>query len=626
MADLRQFLDFETNDARGLVAETYRLSNNALSARRNDWKQSYSLFHGFIPEADRNPDMANVFIPKMLSIVRSKAPRDVKAFLGKRPYIPFTVQDRDEWEESVKVTEALVDDQLHKAFYSPKIMLAALIKTVTGTVFVEHTPFHEVIQKSELTTDPATGQVVKQQSDAVALRSKIKVYNPSDIMPDPHATGLEEIGSCRWLIKRDLVSRNDVIRGWQKGLYPDMDIELFMSLANNRNARSASDISSQMLSEIGHFIPVVDNDMSFILRYETPDRYIDMFVETLTDTVEVFGTVLRDTDNPYAHKNINLSRWIHDQDAHTRNQFWGIGEVRENAAQQLMLNDLYNMAIDAHMLLNQPTIYHDSDINKNALVRMPGNTVKVKMKDGKDIRSQIFESGGTGLPRDHYAMMDRTERNMDLAAGQFAVSRGESEEGAQTASEILTLRSEANVRHEMNVKLGEDMFLADFGTKVISTIAQVATADDIIDVVGQERATRAVLVSPNDLPGAFNFQFKGSDRIADQLVKQRNFKELAPILLQIPNVLPGWVATQLLELHDISKKDIEEGVIPDELMLQIEVASAQFETLQAQEIAQAGLQGQGLNTGQRSGRTAPNTQQRLLQQQGSQQVAANVGR
>jgi len=85
MADLRQFLDFETKDARGLVSETYRLSNNALPARREDWKQSYELFHGFIRASDRNPDMSNVFIPKMLSIATKALPSKV-SHIGVAPF------------------------------------------------------------------------------------------------------------------------------------------------------------------------------------------------------------------------------------------------------------------------------------------------------------------------------------------------------------------------------------------------------------------------------------------------------------------------------------------------------------------------------------------------------------
>ena len=117
----------------------------------------------------------------------------------------------------------------------------------------------------------------------------------------------------------------------------------------------------------------------------------------------------------------------------------------------------------------------------------------------------------------------------------------------------------------------------DFAQKCLYHIDQYATPDDIVEIVGIEDAIKMIALNPADLPGGYNFSFKGSDILANQLIRQRNLKELAQIALQIPNVLPGAYVTKLFEAHNFSDSEIREMVIPDEIMIPLQAAAAEQE-------------------------------------------------
>ncbi len=215
--------------------------------------------------------------------------------------------------------------------------------------------------------------------------------------------------------------------------------------------------------------------------------------------------------------------------------------------------------------------------NANALVRVPGNRVELDVSNDRPISDSIFESAGQPLPRDHYLIPDRLDRWMDITSGVFDPTRGQPSTGDKTATESALLKETGDMRHELSIRMGEMVCFKDFAQKCLYHIDQFATPDDIVEIVGIEDAIKIMTLNPSDLPGGYNFSFKGSDRLANQLIRQRNLKELAQISLSVPNVLPGRYMAKLFEAHNFSDQEIREMIIPDEIMIPLQAEAAKQE-------------------------------------------------
>ncbi len=73
--------------------------------------------------------------------------------------------------------------------------------------------------------------------------------------------------------------------------------------------------------------------------------------------------------------------------------------------------------------------------------------------------------------------------------------------------------------------------------------------------------------------------FKGSDQVVNELVKQRNWIRVMEMLNGNPNVLMGWLAEKTMDIHGFTKDFYEEGIVPDQMMMQMQMIADQ----QAQE-------------------------------------------
>lgn len=578
MSGVISTLDFDGEPLK-LVEDAWTFSQTQQSVRNNQYKSDHQLWNCYLDEVDRDPDRANIFIPKIYSIIETKVPREVKSLFGTRPYIPLEAK-RKEYREASDIQTQILDEYLHKARFFPKNAFAVKLKNLYGTSFVETLPYYESVQQKIMVPEMLYGIPIGMQiqdTTVYRLRLKVTVFAPWEVYVDPYAVNLEESGGCRYVIKLQLCSKRDLMRLYEAGAYPGMDINALEEVENQDSAKKASHWGLGMLAALGLTSPQSDDDVGVLMRYESEERYIDVWNDMV---------VVRDIPNPFkydengkrnrGHGLINLTRFHHTLDPHTQNQFWGMGEAKPAEILQHMLNDTWNQTFDNHTMLNQMMIYYNKDkINPDSLVRTPGNRVGVKAADGEDIRKYILESPGQPLPRDHYVIPETIERMIDVTSGLHKPNYGEESPGSKTLGEIAILKEAGDVRTELSVELGEQTYMADLALKATHHIDQFATMDDVVEIVGEEKAARLMTLNPNDLPGGFNYAFKGSGRVTNMLIKQRNMKELTPFLMQIPNVLQGWWARKLLEVHELDDLELDEGIIPDEMMMQLQAQAAQ---------------------------------------------------
>lgn len=563
-------LDFDgagPEKALKLVKDAYDRAKGTQEVRKEQWKQDYLLYSSFVDMAERDPDRANVFIPEIWAIVKQKVPVDVKALAMSRPYLPFTSGRKDFKPICAAWTEYL-DYCLAKAHYFLHLASAALIKTVYGVSFMEPTCYYEPVDTVYLSRQ--MGRIIKTTVPSWRMRMRVQEFAPWELFVDPMARNLEEPGGCRYVVIPQFVSKREILRMARasSNYFPDFDVQKFLDddaagLAGLNGGSNVEHWGFEILSQIGLEQPELDDDICLMLRFQSPDRYIDVLN---------FNYLLRDRNNPYNHKRINVARFLHEMDAHTQNQFWGTGECKPNEVMSDILNTLWDQMLDNANISGQPVTYYNTNVFKDAnqLVRSLGNKIPADLPVGQDIRNSFVESYGQPLPAGHLALIESARDIMHMTAGKYPPQMGEPKEGA-LATAINQASNASSERQWLNVSLGEESFLASFGELALSNAHQFAMQDDLTEVLGNQQAALAMLAGPNEIPGGYNWSFKGSGMVMAQAIKQRNMKDITEAMLNIPNVMKGVWAELLVDAHDIcNEEDKKRLIVPDELYIQLQ--------------------------------------------------------
>ncbi len=571
-------IDFD-GDALKLFRSALEAAEEHQDPRDQQYGRDYQNYHAVLDMSQRNPDRSNVTIPKIRSIVNTKAPGEIKHAVGSRPYIPFTAR-RQDFSEFAESQSKILDYHLENSSFFVKFVLGAMMNINYGTAFMESTPFfkNEVrrVPMPIYAETPFGPQIADWTTEIVPIRLlglKQRVWAPWEIKVDPIATGLEEADECRYVIKIQITSKREIRKLAEAGGYPGLDLQELDDL--NFGQEISENKGLQILAKMGIPTPQEDSDIAVLFRYESPERYIDVLDDQL---------VIRDTPNPYdkmsgGHGLINLSKMIHDMDPHTQAAFWGNGEGKSNEIQQSLLNDLWNLAIDNNNFSNQGMTYYAKGrgVEPEQLVHAVGNKVAFTLNPNERIGDVVQDVHGQGLPTDYYALLQRTEDYMDLTAQSPAVQRGETTGGDQTLGEISMLGAAADSRQELNIRLIES-FLGDHGRKNLAHLDQFGRFDDRVEVLGREEAQRLILLNPRDLPGGYDFAFKGSDRVVNQLIRQRNLTTLDARLQGSPFLKERPWLKLLLEAHDLNEE--AELVLKTDEEVQIEQSEALLQQLQ----------------------------------------------
>ncbi len=550
-------IDFD-GDALKLFRAAHEAADDNQDVRDQQCERDYQNFHAFLDMSLRNPDRSNVTIPKIRSIVNAKAPGEIKAAVGSRPYIPFTAR-REDFKEYSDGQSRILDYHLELGGFFQKFTLAAMIKILNGTSFMEAIPYFKTEYRRVpipiFANTPFGPEIVDYQVQTIPmklLRLKLRTWAQWEIKVDSIALGLEEADDCRYVVKIQPVSKRQIKRLVLDGAYPGFDLDKFDAAGDGDGMdHGKGNKGYNVLANMGLPKPTNDNDIGILFRLETPDRYIDIWNDQF---------VLRDVDNPYpqmkgGHGLINLSKMVHDIDPHTQAQFFGNGEGKPNEILQALLNDLYNLATDNHNFANQGMTYFAKGrgVSEEQLVRTVGNKVGFTLQQGEQIGHVIQDFHGQPLPADHYILMQRIEDNMDLTAQSQNVMRGEESPGDQTLGEISLLKQAGDARQELNIRTIES-FLADFGRKCLAHLDQFGRMIDREEVLGREEAMRLIMLNPRDLPGGYDFAFKGGDRVVNQLIRQQSLRVLDSRIVGSPFLKERPWLEVLFDSHDLSEE------------------------------------------------------------------------
>lgn len=556
-------LNFDDKDGAKVVRNAFDFSYEMQEQRNYQFQSDYLAYRSFVDMTDKDPSRAHLYVPKTWALVETKAPKILKSIFAVHPWVPI-VTNRKDYQDVAGVHEEILDHLLADGDFRVHASQAIKATIGFGTSFFEVTPYYKTDYEEVVQPVVVQGQLVDfyvQRQPVQRFCLKFKAYAPWEVYVDPFATNLESLDGCRYVIKFQMVSKRSILALMQEGVYNQIDPkELDGARYYSQYKNPTFEYGYRMLDRMGLIEPHVDSDMGLLMRYESPERYIDVWNG---------HAVLRDVPNPFLHGGINLNRIIHVQDINAQNPFWGIGEIQVVNVLQNLLNSLTTMTVNKHNLISQPQIFIDKSAVDGDLRGMKwnqGGRHQVKL-DGRSIDQVIKVTSGEQLPADHYMLPQTTERWMDVASGQYQNDRGERMAGDATATEVATVKQASSERTEAAVNMIESTFMAPFAKICMSHIKQFMRFQDAANMVGAERAILWTMSNPMDMPSVFNFGFKGSDRVADQAVRHQKLTQAVQLLAANPTVRQDWLATKYLEeLAIFNSQEINDGVITLEEM------------------------------------------------------------
>lgn len=549
---------------------------HAQGSKNEEFQRIYRVYRGQMDMNRRDPNRANIFVPKLHSTIETIVPQYVDALLGVRPYIPIELTKNRNADMGDAITD-LLDCYLDTGnFYWEAVKLIKYV-TLFGTGFIEALPDYEIKRVERLQPIVASSpfgqpQVVGMEKIVEMksfLRLVYRAYAPWEIFKDPNAKTLAD---ARGIIKfRGLTSKRQLKKMAERGAFPDFDPDkLDFDLAE----LDKDDIGKRIAQDLGVSMAKTDDDLGIWLSYESPERYIDFWNLT---------TVLRDLPNPFAkehkgHGEINLTRIINTDDPNPYTSFYGIGEGKPVEQLSHAINENWNQTFDNHNMQNQGVIFYDEEaLSVDQLVMIAGNRIPVTpARPGVTIRESFFERETPGLNRDHYAIPEKLEQMFDEATGLPGITRGEDISRQQTAREAILKRQAGDARMKLKIKLGEQMGLADFGLKCVHHIDQFATPDDIVEKIGAEKASTLPTVNPGAIDGGYRFAFKGSNRTAESQIKRQDAKDVYQLMAGNTTVDQNWLANWTLERFDVPDQERRQAVRTNEDALKMEEQLAQI--------------------------------------------------
>lgn len=590
-------LDFDAKGeekTRKFLQEFFDAAKHAQQQKHEEFMRAHAIFRNQMDMVGRDPNRANIFVPKAYALIQTIVPHYVDAIFGVRPYIPVRLTNNALADVGNAMTD-LLDAYLEEGDFF--VHFTQLINYVLpyGTGFIEGYPDYVTREVRSLKpinvmlpdgTEAQVGMEPVTESKTF-FKLGIRAYAPWQIYKDPNAKSMDD---ARGIIKfRGLVSKRQMRAMSKRGAFPDFDWDKLDREAEGNDMVLAEndDWCKKIARDMGIPMPKHDDDLGIWLSYESPERYIDIWN---------LWTVMRDIPNPYKHGKINLSRVINTFDTNPETSWYGIGEIKPIEQLVHALNENWNQTFNNHNMQNEGIIFYEEDaLSVDQLVMIAGNRIPVDPGPQRSIEDVIYERKTPPLSPDHYKIPSVVESMIDETSGIHDITRGETPGTDQTAREAILRTKAGESRMRLKIKIGEQMGLRDAGLKWLSIIDQFAGPDDIVDKIGLERAMLLPTVNPMAIDGGFSFNFAGSDRLAQQQVQRQDAKDVFQLAAGNPSVRQDMLADWLFKKFDIPDAERRKMVIPDEVVQQMQMLMA---AQQAQtESTRAVSNGQPLGSG-----------------------------
>lgn len=459
------------------------------------WERSYKNWRG---ELDKTiyPWRSKLFVPWSFTVVETIIPkvfaRDPKWRAISRspdfsPDSPQVVQDLLNFQWSRMNMRMKMYDYIKDSLMYSKGMAKVSWKFKTKT--------KTIMEPQVGKDDKITFKEVKK-TDIDYDDPMVEIIDPFDIYIDPDATSAGYGGDAKFLIHRKTVPLKDVkdntnyqnVDKIQQADYADQYMDKLVRFRDNTPAKDKH------------------SDLVEILEYWEKDRLI---------VIANRSVVLRDTPNPYNHKEIPFIELDDYRDPH---RLYGQSELSVIDPLQREVNSIRNQRRDYDNLALNPVIQMVPGTlrNPNSAVMAPGAVWMV---------SDLNSIGTFELPQLQGSAVQIEQQTandikMTVAIDEIGIGLLPDNPQRRSATEVVTAQSMAGKRFAIKIALLEEA-VKKIGFLVFAMNQQFLDQERMIQIVGERGATEWVKLGPEDIRGDYFIDIETGSMLPKDEIAQR---------------------------------------------------------------------------------------------------------
>lgn len=514
---------YTIDDPLKLVQRTWEISDVFQKLKFDEYSRADEDYRGHQDLTNRDPYLAYPSSPLPYSIIESQTARDIASLFSKTPFVPLGSL-LDEHSDNARNLQDTLQCLFDLGNFKQEMTVAGKMRRLYGLSYIESLPFYDEVSVMEPFVVEAGGVPIRADEEKQTVRRfrlKFNSYAPWEIFRDPYAKTLAD---ARWVIKVTLASRRDLEQRAKRGDFGDNFDMSKLSDGQGPTKVPSDDWGQRMRQNLKLTSPQGDSDIGFWLRWESKDRYIDVWD---------FKSVLRDLQGdklPYNHKRVNLSALVNNYDPNPAMRFDGISELKPVESTIAMHNMTLAQLLNSHSMHNHKVLlYQKGKVAADQLVMRPGGRIEVTgLLGGQRLQDAVAEIPLAPLPSDAYAIPQMLEGMIRVAVGVFEQDEGQQGK-TQTATGDAIRRQQSDSRKGMTISMFE-WELEDIAKICFSHMEQFMEEPDWASIIGQERAKQMRFTNPNLIPGGCRYHFTGADRASEQLVKRRELIDLISIV------------------------------------------------------------------------------------------------
>lgn len=579
--------------AQQLVTDRFeRARSYRVTSQDEIWKRSYNNWRGILDQS-LYPWRSKLFIPWSFTVIETIIPR----IFARDPKWRALARSPDFPEDGPRTVGDLLTYQWNRIgmrlkmydYIKDSLMYSKSFAKVSWNFQTKTKTYMEPVvgEDDEITFEKKTKSVIENDDP------KIEIVDPMDIYIDPDATGLD---NAVYIIHRKT--------------------EQLSKLKENTNYKNVDQIkqgsyADQYMDKLSRFndnVPQKDKhkDLVEILEYWEEDRLI---------VIANRNVVLRDTPNPYHHKQIPFVELDDYRDPH---RLYGQSELSVIDPLQREVNSIRNQRRDYDNLqLNPPILVVPGTLrNPNSAVMAPGAVWNVTDMNSLDVFT-LPPLQGTATDIEQQTAQDI---KMTVAIDEIGIGLLPENPQRRSATEVVTAQSMAGKRMAIKIALLEEA-VKKIGQMVFALNQQFLDHERMIQIVGERGAQEWVQLTPEDIRGEYFIDIETGSMLPKDEIAQRQeavqlLQYITPIIAPVIQSNPGVIMPVLRMVLDTFELPGKQEIM-DELQQALGVATeanqqaalAQNAATEAQALTAlgrgGGLPGGGEAGAEEAGQVAP---------------------
>lgn len=516
--------------AQVLVTDRFdRARNYRIVDQDEIWRRSYNNWKGILDKSIY-PWRSKLFIPWSFTVVETIIPK----VFARDPKWRAIARNPDFPPDGPRVVQDLLSYQWTRLdmrvkmydYIKDSLMYSKGIAKISWNFQMKNKTFMEPeVGKDDVITFKKTVKSEIEHDDP-----KVEICDPLDIYIDPDATSCGYGGNAKYMIHRKTV--------------PLKELQDNPNYKNTDKIKSAN-YADEYLDKLNRYhdnIPQKDKhkDLVEILEYWEQDRLI---------VIANRGVVLRDSPNPYNHKELPFVELDDYRDPHS---LYGQSELSVIDPLQREINSIRNQRRDYDNLALNPVVRMVPGTlrNPNSAVMAPGSVWMVSDLNSMDVFA-LPQLQGTATDIEQQTAQDI---KMTVAIDEIGIGLLPDNPQRRSATEVVTAQSMAGKRFAIKIALLEEA-VKKIGQLVFALNQQFLDQERMIQIVGERGATEWVQLGPEDIRGGYFIDVEAGsmlpkDEIAARQEAVQLLQYITPIITPVIQSNPAVIAPILRMVLD----------------------------------------------------------------------------